>query len=96
MTDKFMEIVKKMEQMSAEEKKQAMRKNREMCICGGCPTHNSCMKEKDELLFCFNGKSACTVEMKACLCPTCPVTKVMGLTHAYYCVKGSEKELRGM
>lgn len=94
--DKFMEMAKKMEQMSPEEKKQMMMKNRSMCICAGCPTYTSCMKEKNELLFCSTGKSACTVEMKGCLCPTCPVTGMMGLSHAYYCAKGSEKEQRGM
>ena len=94
--DKFIEMAKKIEQMSPDEKKQAMMKNRSMCICGGCPSYNSCMKEKDELLYCSMGKSACTIEMKGCICPTCPVTSMMGLTHAYYCAKGSEKELRGI
>ncbi|KUG07911.1 hypothetical protein ASZ90_016708 [hydrocarbon metagenome] len=94
--DKFMEMAKKMEQMSPDERKHVMMKNRSMCICSGCPTYTSCMKEKNELLFCSTGKSACAVEMKACICPTCPVTNMMGLSHAYYCAKGSEKELRGM
>ncbi|KQC05902.1 MAG: hypothetical protein APR55_05400 [Methanolinea sp. SDB] len=67
-----------------------------MCICAGCPSYSSCMKEKDELLYCATGKSTCQVEMKGCICPTCPVTKVMGLSNAIYCVKGSEKEQRGM
>jgi hypothetical protein len=94
--DKFMEIAKKMEQMSPEEKNQAMMKNRSMCTCVQCPTYTSCMKEKDELLFCATGKSTCQVEIKGCICPTCPVTKEMGLLNAIYCVKGSEKEQRGM
>jgi len=34
--------------------------------------------------------------MKGCLCPNCPVTGIMGLSHAYYCAKDSEKEQRGM
>jgi len=55
--DKFMEMAKKMEQMSPEEKKQVMMKNRSMCICSGCPTYTSCMKEKNELLFCSMGKA---------------------------------------
>lgn len=94
--DTFPEFMKKMEKMSQDEKKQLMMKNQSMCTCAKCPTYNSCMKEKNELLFCSTGKSACSVEMKACICPTCPVTAMMGLTHAYYCVKGSEKQLRGM
>ena len=94
--DKFMEMAKKMEQMSPEEMKQAMMKNRSMCVCAKCPSYSSCMKEKNELLFCATGKSTCSVEMKGCICPTCPVTPMIGLTHAYYCTKGSEKQQRGM
>lgn len=94
--DKFMEITQKMEQMSPDEKKQVMMKNRSICICAKCPSFTSCMKEKDELLFCSTGKSACTVQKKACICPSCPVTGMMGLNHAYYCIKGTEKELRGI
>jgi hypothetical protein len=94
--DKFMEMATKMAQMSPEERKQMMMKNRSMCVCGKCPTYTSCMKDNGELLFCSTGKSACAVETKGCICPTCPVTNMMGLTHAYYCAKGTEKELRGM
>jgi hypothetical protein len=94
--DKFMEMAKRMEQMSPEEKKQVMMENRSICVCAGCPTYTPCMKEKNELLFCVSGKSACSVETRGCICPTCPVTNMMGLSHAYYCTKGSEKELRGM
>lgn len=92
--DTFMEIVKKMEKMSPEEKQQVIMKNRSICICGECPSYTSCLKEKDELLFCATGKSECTIGMKSCICPTCPVTGIMGLSHAYYCIRGSEKELR--
>ncbi|MDD5049007.1 MAG: DUF2769 domain-containing protein [Methanoregulaceae archaeon] len=94
--DKFEEMMQKMEQKSPEEKKQAMAKNQAMCICAGCPSYSSCMKEKDELLFCATKKSTCSVEMKGCICPNCPVTGMMGLKHAYYCTKGSEKEIRGI
>jgi len=94
--DKFMEIAQKMEKTSPEEKKQIMMKNRAMCICAKYPSYTTCMKEKGELLCCFAGKSTCTAEKKACIYPSCPVTGTMGLTHAYYCIKGSEKELRGM
>lgn len=94
--DKFMETLQKMEKMSPDEKKQMLTKAREMCICAGCPSYTTCMKEKDELLFCANGKSMCTVEERGCICPTCPVTSMLGLTHMYYCIKGTEQEQRGM
>jgi Protein of unknown function (DUF2769) len=31
-----------------------------------------------------------------CICPTCQITPMIGLTHAYYCINGSECELRKM
>ncbi len=53
-------------------------KNRPLCICAKCPTYTSCMKENEELLFCFAGKSTCVADKKACICPSCPVTGSMG------------------
>lgn len=94
--DKFEEMEKKMEQMSPEEKKEEMTRNRSLCLCEKCPSYNDCMRDKGELLFCSLGKSSCKVEMIGCICPTCQVTRIMGLTHAYYCAKGSEKDLRGV
>jgi hypothetical protein len=70
-------------------------KMRMLCICRDCPTYNECMREKDELLFCFGGKSLnCTFEKRGCLCPTCPVTSLTGLSKSYYCIRGSEQEQR--
>jgi hypothetical protein len=70
---------------------------RSQCICAGCPTYNECMQEKGELLFCIEGKSpACTFEKKGCICPMCPVTGTAGLSKAYYCVRGTEWQQRGM
>lgn len=67
--------------------------NLKMCRCDPCPTYNECMRANTELLFCVTGKSpTCTFEKKGCLCPSCPVTKTLGLKRAYYCIKGSEQE----
>lgn len=79
--DKFIEIMQKMERLSPDEKEQMISKNRPLCICAKCPTYTSCMKENEELLFCFAGKSTCVADKKACICPSCPVTGSMGLTH---------------
>jgi len=94
--DKFEEIIEKTTKMSPDEQEQGNEKNRGFCICGKCPSHDSCMKGKNELLYCFNGKSACTVTKKGCLCPTCPMTSLNGLKHFYFCAKGSEREQRGL
>jgi hypothetical protein len=67
--------------------------NRGRCICEPCPSYNECMRADESLLFCVTGRSVnCTFEKKGCICPTCPVTKVLGLKKAYYCIKGSELE----
>jgi hypothetical protein len=42
------------------------------------------------------GKSGCITEEKGCICGGCPVTNKLGLKHAYYCTKGSEREQSGM
>jgi hypothetical protein len=67
--------------------------NRKKCICEPCPTYNECMRADAALLFCVTGKSAtCTFEKKGCLCPSCPVTKILGLKNAYYCIRGTGQE----
>lgn len=67
--------------------------NKKKCTCEPCPTYNECMRANTELLFCVTGKSPdCTFEKKGCLCPACPVTKVLGLKKAYYCIRGAEQE----
>jgi hypothetical protein len=67
--------------------------NRAKCICHTCPTYNECMRADDQRIFCVMGKSAtCTFDKKACLCPACPVTRILGLKRSYYCIRGSEQE----
>jgi hypothetical protein len=67
--------------------------NRKKCICGPCPSYTECMRAGEELHFCLTGKSPdCIFEKKGCLCPTCPVTKALGLKKAYYCIRGTQEE----
>ncbi len=93
--EKFMEMAKKMDEMSPEEKEEMMAKIRGMCTCAQCASYTDCMKEKGELAFCATGKSECLVRMKECICEECPVKPMMGLMNTSYCMQGSEKELRG-
>jgi len=70
---------------------------KDRCMCIRCPTYNECMQEKSELLYCIIGRSpTCSFEKKGCICPMCPVKVTLGLTKAYYCIKGSEQEQRGI
>ena len=70
-------------------------KNKVMCTCGKCPTYHDCTKGKIETMFCSVGKISCTPTKKACLCPTRPVTPILGLSHGYYCMSGSKKRTAG-
>ena len=54
-------------------------KNKVMCTCGKFPTYNNYTKGNIETRFCSVGKISCTLTKKACICPTCPVTPIMGL-----------------
>ncbi len=65
--------------------------NMAKCICGQCPSHDACMKEKMEGLFCAKGKSSCEVTQKGCICGVCPLTPEFGLTKLYYCETGAEE-----
>jgi hypothetical protein len=92
--DTFMEEIRRLEAMSPTRRENVLDLAREECICGECPSHTDCMKEKGELLYCLAQKSACTVVRRVCLCPTCQLTPRLGLAHGYYCARGSEKEIR--
>jgi uncharacterized Rossmann fold enzyme len=94
--EKFLQIAKSMESMNKEELAKSLEAKKSMCICGNCPSYDECTKNKEELLFCAIGKSECMIAMKGCVCPSCPVTSDMGLTHSYFCTRGSEKQQRGM
>jgi hypothetical protein len=92
---KFEEEWEKFQKMSSDEQKKTVEKLKGMCLCPGCPTFTTCMREKHERLYCALGKSACTVTSRnGCLCPSCPVTSKMGLTMMYYCADGSEEQRR--
>jgi hypothetical protein len=95
MQDKFDNLMQKMAAMPESEQKALVEENRAMCVCESCPSYTQCMEEHGELLYCSEGKSRdCKVELMGCICPSCPVMLSMGLTKAYYCMRGSEVEQR--
>jgi len=65
---------------------------KEKCICATCPSY---VEGETELGFCHPlvGKSTKITERKGCICPECPIFKMMGLKRGYYCLQGSELEL---
>lgn len=63
--------------------------NSAKCLCPGCPSYNSCMREKTEALYCGRDKTECKLEKRGCLCGSCPVHKENNLDGYYYCVSGA-------
>ncbi len=61
------------------------------CICMNCPTHNDCMKEKKEGLFCARGKTTCEMTRVGCICGECPVQNDYRLSGMYYCEEGASE-----
>jgi len=59
------------------------------CICGTCPTHNQCMKDRMQGLFCAKGKTDCELAKNGCLCGACPVASEHKLDKMYYCEIGA-------
>lgn len=59
------------------------------CICGNCPTHNECMKNAMEGLFCARGKSGCEFQKMGCICGECPLAGEYQLNNVYYCETGT-------
>ena len=59
------------------------------CICGGCPSHNQCMKENMEGLFCARAKTTCELMKNGCICGACPLTAEYSLDKMYYCEIGA-------
>ncbi len=95
--DKFEQVMQTMSQMTEEERMKAIEDNKTLCICPDCPTYNECAQEKGEIFYCSMGKSpTCITKGLGCICPACPITEKMGLTHDYFCTKGTEREQRGM
>ncbi|MCP8323070.1 MAG: DUF2769 domain-containing protein [Candidatus Methylarchaceae archaeon HK02M2] len=59
------------------------------CICTNCPTHNDCMKERKQGLFCARVKSDCDLERQGCICGQCPISSEYRLSKMYYCEIGA-------
>lgn len=91
----FDEMVKDLDAKTREDREAAINDLRAECICPDCPTYNKCAGDAGELLYCFLGRSGeCIKEELGCNCPDCPVASRAGLVNLYYCINGSEVEMR--
>lgn len=62
--------------------------NMAKCICMKCPTHNQCMKDNMEGLFCAKGKATCELEKISCICGDCAIYGEYSLGSSFYCEIG--------
>jgi len=93
--DKFEGFQKNIAAMGAKQRAITIAEQKDLCVCGRCPTYNECMREKGEIFYCMTGSSpVCTFEKKACICPACPVKVSLGLQKSYFCIRGSEQDQR--
>jgi len=67
------------------------RKNFSSCPCFKCPTHNGCMKENKEKLFCSRSVTRCDLVRVGCICGECQVASRYLLSGNYYCGEGAAK-----
>jgi hypothetical protein len=92
----FDQIVKDLGTESGEDREAKLSGLKKECICPDCPTYNRCAEEAGELLYCFLGRSEkCISEELGCNCPDCPVAARAALSNLYYCINGSELDMRG-
>jgi hypothetical protein len=92
--DKFESAMADQAMLSGMERKHLEKESAGRCLCPTCPTYADCAKKKKELMFCFGGKSGCIVTSKGCHCPGCPIKADFGLTNIYFCLNGTEREIR--
>lgn len=62
-----------------------------MCKCERCTSYPGCAADGGLLVFCRKGKAPCQVTMRGCLCSSCKVQEMYGLTREYHCLQGTEK-----
>ncbi len=92
--DAFESEWQKQEQMNEEQRKKETERLGMNCICPDCPTYNKCAVDRQEVLFCFKGKTDCISDELGCICADCPVAAELDLVNLYYCTRGSEREMR--
>ena len=92
--DKFEEYTERMKGFGSRQI-QNLVEYRKKCVCTSCASYNECAARKKELLFCLLGNSSdCNLEEFGCICLNCPVSAELDLKNTYYCIRGSEKQMR--
>jgi len=59
-----------------------------LCICAKCPSYPG---HGDPKVYCARGSSPMPIDMKGCICPNCPLQKMLRMKPMYYCYYGSNR-----
>ena len=96
MNSSFEEKIEAMKDLPEEELMKRLEEMNGICknYCGECPSYTGTGEAR--LVFCATGMSNIIQEERGCLCPNCPVTKMMSLRWKFYCTRGSGKEQAGI
>lgn len=89
----FEEKIKIMDGMTDKQIQENIEQLKFICkdFCGKCPSYQGTGETK--LAFCTIGRSQIIKEKKGCLCPRCPVYKMMSFRWEFYCMSGNALEL---
>jgi hypothetical protein len=94
--DKLEKAVDQMSKMPEKQRNSLIEmEKKKVCICRRCPSYSECMKDSNEGFFCILGKSDCKINVDTCMCTGCPAYQSFKLKNDFYCVAGSEMNLRG-
>jgi len=95
--DKFQSMQRRVMLMSPRERASDMDVKTAGCICAKCPSYTDDNRERRHAVFCAKGRPQYSdMANQGCICHDCPVASEMGLTRLSFCIKGSERDQRGM
>jgi hypothetical protein len=84
-----------LESGDTEAKENKLASLKKTCVCTDCPTYDMYARDHHEILYCILSKSDEPYRNEVgCSCIDCPVSIEGGLLNSYYCIRGSEMEMR--
>jgi len=95
--DKYERLLQELVGMAPEKLDSWKKTSNDKCTCPNCPTYTKCAETAMELLYLIKGRSPKCItagDMDGCMCPECAFAQEYDLSNLFYCVNGSEKEMR--
>ncbi len=93
--DPFQKMLDDLGSGDQEVNKAKMESLKKVCVCPLCPSYNKFAEDHGETLYCILGRTAPPrMDELGCICEDCPIATEGGLVNSYYCIHGSESEMR--